>query len=811
MIFESEGWGSLELNLSENKRSFYKPDTDLLPKFKISGFNFKSFDIEPFYFFEWQTFQYSFIIDKKNCLFEPPFELRINQKRVKSTESRGNSYFMSGSYAFEDQAGETQIEIRDRLNRQIFQLNAEVFPQKMDYRSDFRAMLSEISEIIHNLAFDSLKDTFRRSRAKVSGSTTEIEWWNILDAIFEELLLSLNVIRRMAKHEIRIEEKILPVNKIKGQISNKPNWFLKNNRFSNNQKQGIKINEQIYYSHALSSKKHVSYDTYENRFVCWAVKNIIEKLRRYRIHIENSDKKQQYTVISNRIIYFQGRLQGIINSSPFNEVSEFEKRSYFSTSLTKGSGYRDFLQLYLILSRGLELEDNDIFKIEQKDISKLYEYWCFLALVKIAKEEMGLEMVSNSIIRIQSSKVKVELKKGKESEIKLKDKTTGEEVSLYFNRNFNKDNIKIFTYEQIPDITVRFTKDGFKKDFWYIFDAKYRFDGKTENSSGEKEYNVPQDAIGQLHRYRDVILHSEPTNSAYRTALKNLGGIILYPYPKSENDFLNNVFFKSIEQVNIGALPFLPSKTRLLSSLFKRLIRDASGEELSENIINSDQTEYIEKINSWSDWVIIGSIPKENQPQRIQFLETTNKFHIPYVVNSQSRLYTAKNLLVIIAGTNNATLFKINNWEILYAKELEQIGANWQLSNQKYLVFNLEVERKLITPDAIAPTNYRFASLEGLNRYFKNTDDDKYSFYLTSAYAYNLYRFLKKSEINFSIHWMSKEQDNSLIKFIVEDIQILSSQVYRENYFKIDDKDVTLKDVIKLLESKQDFNNNSTI
>ena len=56
---------------------------------------------------------------------------------------------------------------------------------------------------------------------------------------------------------------------------------------------------------------------------------------------------------------YQSRLQGILHENPFNEVSAFEKRSHFSTSLTRGAGYRDFMHVYLLLTRGLEITNND--------------------------------------------------------------------------------------------------------------------------------------------------------------------------------------------------------------------------------------------------------------------------------------------------------------------------------------------------------------------------------------------------------------------------------------------------------------------
>ena len=100
-----------------------------------------------------------------------------------------------------------------------------------------------------------------------------------------------------------------------------------------------------------------------------------------------------------------------------------------------------------------------------------------------------------------------------------------EKVEVFFNREFTTRST--YTFNQRPDYTVAFHKQGYDKPFWYLFDAKYRFNEKQGES--QLSFEAPDDAIGQLHRYRDAILHSEIKSSTYRQAIKNLGGIILYP------------------------------------------------------------------------------------------------------------------------------------------------------------------------------------------------------------------------------------------------------------------------------------------
>jgi len=794
--FDKDGCGSLLLEVSDTRRDFFElPNLNSIP-FSVKGV-LEATNPTPFYFFEWQKIQYSYIVETTQN-FAAPFELRINNRKIKSSVERGSSHLLTGQFSFDDQVGETSIELRDYSNRLIFQLNTEVFPQKMDYKSDYQAMMADISEIIQNLAYDMLKDTFRRSKAKLRGVATEPEWWSILDALFEQLIINLQVIKRQPKHTIIRTEKVLPIEKIRSVSKNSNSWFAKNNRHSNNSKKGIIVATNVYFTHALSSKKHITYDIYENRFIAWAIKNIIQQLKCYQNYLEKNLSTKDYSPLLKRMKKQQSRLQGILRESPFNEVSKFEKRSHFSTSLTRGAGYRDFMHIYLLLTRGLELADNDIFKIEQKNISTLYEYWCFLKLVQVLKEQNSSNIQYQDLIHISTGKYKVQLEKGKQSKVSFKKEGTDETTTIYFNRTFTLDNKKVYTFNQIPDYSIEFNKKGFEKPFWYLFDAKYRFEeskNKIINS-----YNVPQDAIGQLHRYRDSILHTEPVNSTYRAAIKNLGGIILYPYPLSETEFKNNVFFKSIDQVNIGALPFLPSKSGLVSELLNNLINKLSAEDHFEQFIEMDNSEYISKRDSWKEWITIGVVPKLDQQERIRFINETLLFHIPYVKNTNSKIYLTNQLLICKSGTKEATLYDVKNWEIMTRKELVQIGTNWEHRQEKYIAFHLDNPKLLFTPSKLSPGNFRYATKEGLNRYLANPKQDKDCFYLTNPDAARLFDKLKKANINFKISWSTQGSDPSKVEFEIGHQRVLSSDKYLDLHFLINTEFVHLKNIFEYLE-----------
>jgi uncharacterized protein len=793
--FDEEDWGSLELEVFDPVRSFYQTTPSNLTEFAVKGFGKRELNIKPFVLYEWQKIQYSYLIEENN-LFNPPFEFRVNNRTIGKSKNRGKSHLLVGQFSFDDQVGDTKLEIKDNSNKLIFELKTEVFPQKMDYKSDYKAMMADISSIINNLAFDTLKDTFRKSKAKLSGYATENEWWNILDALFEQLILNLVVIKRQPKHEIKTTEQLQSIDRIKNISKKNLDWFRKNQIYSNDIGRGLKISEK-HYSHALSIKKFATYNTYENRFIAWAIKNIIERLRQYKKLTEQASGSKDYSSLIKRMKYYQSRLQGILHDSPFNDVGEFEKRTHFSTSLTRGAGYRDFMHIYLLLSRGLELADNDIFKIEQKNISTLYEYWCFFKLVQLIKEQTISKIEFQDLIKIKANKFCVELAKGKASAIKFKKLDSGESTTIYFNREFKKEGKKVYTYNQRPDYSIEFKKNGYEKSFWYLFDAKYRFEEIKEKD--DNNFNVPQDAIGQLHRYRDAILHTEPTNSTYRGAIKNLGGIILYPFPLSEIEFVNYPFYKSICQVNIGALPFLPSKTKLVDELLNKMINKTLPEEHFERFIEMDNTEYNSKRNNWKEWVTIGVIPQSSRNERLDFFRNNSIYHIPFVRNLNSKIYLSRKILLCLAGTTNAFFCDVENWEILTDIELIDLGTSWNHRKNKYIAFHLKNINEITTPDNISPINFRYSTFEGLSRYLADPKMNRDCFYLTNPDAARLYEELNKKGIQFQIRWIENNNDPSLIAFIVKDITFFSSDKFPDLSYKINGSLYCLNDLLNLI------------
>jgi predicted component of viral defense system (DUF524 family) len=788
-IFDIPDYGQVVINIPLSTKAFYRPSGETLSHFSVKVLD-KKVKVNSFYVFEWQRININGVFIQQR---DSPYELIINNSQKLKSISLDKLELLSGNLVFENQVGETRIKIIDKRQQTLLELEFEVFPLKLDYKSDYRIMILELSQIIRNLTYSFLKDTYQKAKPKIQGYTTELEWWSILDELFEIFLKNIETIRRQPKHEILYEEHVMPIGKVKrGSVQNK-SWFQRNTKYLNSS-QGIEVIPGKYFSHALSVSKRTTYDTYENRFIVFAIKETLGRITHYRKHIL-SETGGNNSFIDKKMIAYQERLQSFLHQSPFDEVGTFEKRSYFSTTLTKGAGYRDFLQIFMLLNKGLEILHDDIFKIDQKEIHQLYEYWCFLKLFQLIKGEIGYEMNYQNLIKFKAGKFNVDLKKRNESLIKFKNKH-GEELSLYFNKEFGPNNKKAFTFKQIPDFSLSFKKKGYEKPFWYIFDAKYRFNQNKD----EVVFDAPDDAIGQLHRYRDAILHSEVNKSTYKAAIKNLGGVILYPYPKPEEDFKKSRYFKSIEEVNIGALPFLPGKTSLVQSFLHNLINEKSPEDHFEEFIEMDVSEYSQRVASFDDWVTIGVVSKANQEERLNLLLEKNIHYIPVVKEFASRIYSSNKLLACLSGTNQAYLFEIKGYEILTKKELKELGKiSWSMRAERYIVFTLSKKYQMLKINpSIVPINFRYTTKGGLDIFLSDEFNEANALYINNLTAFKLYSALKRRKIDFNITWGDSKTDLSEVKFLNGQHRLITCDAKPFQY-RIENKLYSLDEVLNLI------------
>ena len=259
-------------------------------------------------------------------------------------------------------------------------------------------------------------------------------------------------------------------------------------------------------------------------------------------------------------------------------------------------------------------EETRLYRVETKDIATLYEIWCFIQVEKVVMELTHADVEQDNRQELNGL-FTYSLGKGEHSKIIFKkDDVTLVEL-IYNPRHSEKDDVKGIsdlvskTVPQKPDIVLQLTKDDLQEGMklTYLFDAKYRLE-----KDGTDDV-PPDDAINQMHRYRDAIyFNAKHDNEQLKKEV--IGGYILFPGKMDEF----SRFRHSIDEVNIGAFPMRPDQKQhqLLTEFIADLLRKKAV-EVVEQVIPQKGTTLAVK-----NRVLVGVV-KEDNPQYSKFLDGT--------------------------------------------------------------------------------------------------------------------------------------------------------------------------------------------
>ncbi|WP_316568857.1 restriction endonuclease-like protein [Neobacillus sp. YIM B06451] len=485
----------------------------------------------------------------------------------------GNQKMLMGNLQFQSEVGFTTFEIRS-AKKTILSVTMEIFPTKLDYKNDYQKLLNEVNEEIYNLAFHFIRKTYLGAKLKLDGEPSKVEFFRLISHHFDQFLQAITQIERQPHHKlVPIHEKARG-DQLRKLDSTGRNYLRKRARLFIEVNNGIPImNKQFMPTSGLNVKKEMTFDTFENRYVKWMMERLVNRLAGLLDSIRNNKWMQQeadietISGIENMISLLRYRLRKIF----WTNIGKID-RPMLSLVLQMAPGYRDTFQIYLTVSKGLMLHGN-IYRMSLKDVATLYEYWTYLKLGQILGHSYTL--VSQNVVSVNRNGLYVNLDANKTAKRVYKHPITNEEIIL----TYQKRESGLPTVSQVPDTVLSIEKKGKYYKFNYIFDAKYRIDYAQEGSYYFRRYDIPgplEDDINTMHRYRDSIV--AVNDGPYeRTAF---GAYVLFPW-HDEVAYQQHYFYKSINKVNIGGLPFLPNATTLVEQFIERLI-DKSPEEIQQ-------------------------------------------------------------------------------------------------------------------------------------------------------------------------------------------------------------------------------------
>ena len=440
-----------------------------------------------------------------------------------------NGFLSFGSYV-----GKSFIDIY-KNNKSIFKIPFEVRSRKIDYASEYAAMIGDLSKYSQQLIYESRSPLFQAFEINELDEKIGYEEFMLLEYLFkdENLPSTIEYLSRNLYSALTDTVEEVPTsfasnvnpNDLIDVFSNSDNliktndtnsiWYTQTNGYV-----PLRINETKYVDNI---------DVPENRFY----KNFLESIESL---IKQMLKKAPQGYIRDQLLIYKETISAYLTQRYFKDIGMMDYVPLNSQLLQKKEGYRDILQYYLMFELGFRLnwsEITDEFKGNEKKLFELYECWVYFELVEIVKELCDSTIDFNDIFTASPDKMTISLKEGivKRFDFSLDGKDIS--IDLLYNKTFNKkqSDYRSYSVDLRPDYSLIINIDG--RRYILHFDAKYKLNIEDESFKNQD--------IVKMHAYKDAISDT-------------IGAYVLYPGEKDK------VYYENIDKKleSVGAFPLRP-------------------------------------------------------------------------------------------------------------------------------------------------------------------------------------------------------------------------------------------------------------
>ena len=589
-------------------------------------------------------------------------------------------HILAGFITYKNEIGRSEIQIIYKVDQETraFRFGFEVLSTKLDYHEHWRTIVEDIEREYRMLSLDYMRRTFHGFSPDQNGEHPDIVWWSVFEGEQQKFIKACKSIIDRPRHRLHGEEVYLRADKLKQTPHNIEN------RLAEHRKEPAYLYR--VEQHILSN------DTQENRFLKFALHQISKRYEDLRQRIEAI--KTASGTMKSAMLATSETLKRLKHHPFFRTIGRFKGISQESMVLQKATGYSQVYRTWNLLRRAYSLNDG-LYRLQTKDIATLYEIWCFIEVSHIVKAQLHLddEDVEHRNRMEMNGIFSWELGKGEHSRILFR-KDGVELAELVYNpKNADKENdnvgmkdLVVPTVPQKPDIVLQLTKNDLQQGMkmTYLFDAKYRIDGK------DKGVDVPpEDAINQMHRYRDAIYYKDYDANALKKEV--IGGYILFPGEGEPNDVAVSKFYKTIKEVNIGAFPLRPKDVenrKLLENFIDELIHTKSYETIAHVI--PQKGAYVEVGNR----VLIGLVKEDNRLFQAFMDGTATLYYSGKQFPTTIALQDLHFFMPYIKGKGIRDVYEIVKVRTITGKEAKQTDEDDADSKALRLAFELRYVHK---------------------------------------------------------------------------------------------------------------------
>ena len=590
---------------------------------------------------------------------------------------------LAGFLNYGNEVGRSEIQLIYQVGAETrsFVFSFEVLSTKLNYHEHWKAIIEDIEQEYRMLSLDYMRRTFHGFSPDASGETPEIIWWSVFANEQKKFIKACKNIIDRPRHRLHGKETYKRADKLTFVPSCIENELAEHRADCSHL---YRVEERVWTN-----------DTKENRFLKFALGQITDRYEILKKRIEAI--KNASDVMKEDMQATLATLKHLQRNPFFRTVGNYKGMNQESLVLQKATGYSQIYRTWSLLHRSYSLNDG-IYRLQTKDIATLYEIWCFIEVSHIVKEKLHLsdEDIDHRNRMEMNGLFTWDLGKGEHSRILFK-KDDIELAELVYNpKSTERENLSagikdwtVPTVPQKPDIVLQLTKNDLQEGMkmTYLFDAKYRIDGKDKNGVDVP----PEDAINQMHRYRDAIYYKDYQSDALKKEV--IGGYILFPGDGEPAVVVESKFRKTIDEVNIGAFPLRPKDThnrQLLERFIEELILTKSYETISKVIPQKGALLQV------PNRLLIGLVGNSSRPGYTQsFLDgNATLYHTGPKFPTTISLHDLHYFIPYIKSKGVRDIYEIVRVRTITGKEAKQTEGE-DATDDMRLAFELRFSRKL--------------------------------------------------------------------------------------------------------------------
>lgn len=613
----------------------------------------------------------------------------------------------------------------------VVSLRIEIYPTKISYQDDYRAMMDDINDLVSECVLDFMKKTFQVFIPNHKKNDIPAVFFTVFQGIYNKYLQAIRRVTAVPHHKLITVHEIVPTYKAKRTDNRTLHWI-------NTHPEYVQIVDgKIKADRILAARKQITYDTSENQLVKYMLQSTVRRIEDFcSRYIAGNNESAVRTDVVNKAQQMTSELCHLLSNTFLSDVSAYKASQSMSLVFGMAPGYREMYKYWLMLQNGLTV-GGDVFHMSVRETSQLYEYWCFIKLYSILKRRYTLK--SPDMIKIDRRGVTVDLVKGTKSRIEFLNDQTGESIVL----SYNPTEFKTQTVNQRPDNVLELKKKGSKNLYKYIFDAKYRIESNPDSNFYPDTKPGPKvDDINTMHRYRDSIVY-ENTESRFVFEKAMFGAYILFPYGSNkgeEEEYRNHRFYRSIDSVNIGGLPFLPTATKLVTEKLDELISSSPESAFEKASLPVGTEERLEKAN-WSERDVLIGVAKDKQAldvmlkNRFYYTPRVTLDHLPI---RRIALYMPKAQF----GDNSGICYfgEVINFQKLQRSDIKEIPTEHN-GNETCYRFQIKEWKELKQPIRIRDRGIR--SIAYTNAYLLKNASHTDELFIRTEEQYRFYTEMK--------------------------------------------------------------------